>query len=45
MTLIGITIFLGFYFVIVLLQDIKIILRYTNILLEKQNEILKGGNK
>jgi hypothetical protein len=45
MTLIGITIFLGFYFVILLLQNIKIELRYRNILLEKQNEILKGGNK
>lgn len=45
MILIGITIFLGFYFVIVLLQDIKIELRYRNVLLEKQNEILKGGNK
>jgi hypothetical protein len=45
MTLIGITIFLGFYFVIVLLQDIKIELRHRNSLLEKQNEILKGGNK
>jgi hypothetical protein len=45
MTLIGITIFLGFYFVILLLQNIKIELRYRNILLEKQNEILKGDNK
>ena len=44
MTLIGIIIFLGFYFVCFLLHNITIELRYRNHLLEKQNEILQGGN-
>jgi hypothetical protein len=44
MTLIGIIITLGFYFVCLLLDDIKIELRYRNRLLEIENKY-KGGNK
>ena len=42
---IGLTIILLLWFISMTLEDIKIILKYRNILLEKQNEILKGGNK
>jgi hypothetical protein len=44
MIVIGIIIILGFYLVCILLNDIKIELRYRNRLLEIENKT-QGGNK